>query len=721
VISREALEQFTKKRTEQSAPAPIEESFDIEAYLSKHGFEVSRRKPWQAHAGGFIFELVECPFNPDHADGSAAFTLVKGVPGFSCKHNGCHGKTIKDVFAIFPADPNREEELEGLTQARLLCELAADVGLFHTDDGVAYGKVPVRHHLETWSLRSKAFRGWLIKKFYDLYQKPPGAQALQNTLELLEARAQYDSPEAPIFVRVGESAGSIYIDLCNAEWEAVEISAAGWRLITNSPIRFRRSKGMKSLPHPARGGTLAILRNLINIGDDDNWLLCTAWLVAAYRPNGPYPILILQGEQGSAKSTTARLLRRLIDPSVALVRTPPRDERDLLIAASNSWLLTYDNLSGIQLWLSDALCRVATGGGFSTRELCTDSDEVFFGGARPICLNGIDYLTGRPDLADRALVLSVPRIEESKRREESEIYADFEHNLPQMFGSLCDAVSTALSRFSHIRLARKPRMADFAAWAAAAAPALGSSQETFEAAYFSNRAEAVQDTLESDSVAVALLQLIEEQTQIDGAGVWEGTCKALLGELERLSADGVKRSRDWPKSPRGLSGRLRRLVTFLRESGVEITFQPKGTRGKRPLTISRTWPHLTATNATTATTDPESSRYQSATTHQPYDGREPEVSDQTPPDAQSPLQPSSANPFDASGTRAHKAVAAEVAVDCNAVLDGETQGGDPGDRVGACVMCGPVEWEWVGGKRVCPICRAPSAAPARVERERFEL
>ena len=112
-------------------------------------------------------------------------------------------------------------------------------------------------------------------------------------------------------------------------------------------------------------------------------MLLAAWLVAAFRPHGPYPILVLHGEQGSAKSTTARVLRALLDPNTAPLRGEPRDLRDVMIAASNGWIISFDNLSRIPHWLSDALCRLATGGGFSTRELYTDSEEVLFDAQRP--------------------------------------------------------------------------------------------------------------------------------------------------------------------------------------------------------------------------------------------------------------------------------------------------------------------------------------------------
>ena len=76
----------------------------MEAYLAKHGFEVLRRKPWNSHPGGQIFELDKCPFDSNHTGGSAAFTVADGGPGFGCKHDGCQGKTIKDVFVMYPLD-----------------------------------------------------------------------------------------------------------------------------------------------------------------------------------------------------------------------------------------------------------------------------------------------------------------------------------------------------------------------------------------------------------------------------------------------------------------------------------------------------------------------------------------------------------------------------------------------------------------------------------------
>ena len=344
---------------------------------------------------------------------------------------------------------------------------------------------------------------------------------------------------------------------------------------------------MQPLPRPVPGGCVTLLRPLINVGDDDNWVLCLSWLLAALRPKGPYPILLLQGEQGTAKSTMERLLRRIVDPVSAPVRTPPRSDRDLLIAAVNTWVIAYDNLSGIPHWLSDALCRLATGGGFSTRELYTDSDEVIFDAMRPVILNAIDHLAERPDLADRALIFQLPRIDRKERKDERQIYSQFERELPKILGALYSAVSTALARIPETSLSEKPRMADFALWAVAGMPGFDLLPEMFLAAYCGNRAEAVEDTLEGEGVAAAVLELLD-QIEKDGEDQWEGTCKQLLHEIQSRTDDATKKSSTWPTTPRGLSGRLRRIATFMREAAVEITFHPKSGRGQRPLSIKRT-------------------------------------------------------------------------------------------------------------------------------------
>jgi RepB DNA-primase from phage plasmid len=490
------------------------------------------------------------------------------------EENGRNGKARITVGGKPPneqdASPSEEKE-EKTTQAQLLVRCAEGAEFFHTPAGDAYVAVPVGDHRETHLIKSKGFRRWLVREYYGEQDRPPGAQALQDALGLLEARAQFDGPQTEVYVRVAGHAGAVYVDLANDEWEAVEITRAGWRVVPaeDLPVRFRRSRGMLPLPAPQRprsdkDGPDDLLRRFINLEPGGRELrLLTAWLVQSLRPTGPYPILILQGEQGSAKSTLARLLRSVVDPSTAPLRTAPRNERDLIITATNSWCLAFDNISIIPPWCSDALCRLSTGGGFSARELYSDSEEVLFEATRPSILNGITDVATRPDLVDRGILVNLPRIAAEERRSEAELLEAIEEARPYILGGLFDAISGALGAVESVQLEGMPRMADFAVWAAAAESALGWEPGAFLEAYADNRARAVEGALEADPVATALQEFMASR---DG---WSGTAAELWDKLNDLAGENTRRSKAWPGAPNALSGRIKRLAPALRDAGIE--------------------------------------------------------------------------------------------------------------------------------------------------------
>jgi hypothetical protein len=344
------------------------------------------------------------------------------------------------------------------SQATEMVEFAADAELFHSSDGEAFGTFAVADHRETYPLRSKAFRRWLARQFYQEHEKAPGSQALQDTVTVLEGKALFDGPEYPVYTRLAEHAGAIYLDLADADWRTVKITPDGWQVANESPVKFRRPRGMLPLPCPVTGGCLDDLRQLFNIKDDQAWRLLKGFLVQMLNPKGPYPALIFHGEQGSAKSTQCRMVRALNDPNTAPLRAAPRDGRDLIIAATNGWVIALDNLSSVSDWLSDAICRLATGGGFATRELYSDGEESLFDAERPVILNGIEELATRGDLLDRAIVIYLPSIPEEHRRPEATLWSDFAAQHPKILGALLDAVSMALRKRDDVQLKGLPRM-----------------------------------------------------------------------------------------------------------------------------------------------------------------------------------------------------------------------------------------------------------------------
>jgi hypothetical protein len=491
----------------------------------------------------------------------------------------------------------------------MLIALAEGLELFHTPNGTAYADLFIDRHRETWPVRSARVRGWLRRRYYDATGEAASAAALGSALNLLEARAQFDGLERLVNVRVAEHAGRIYVDLADPAWRAIEIAPDGWQVMAEPPVRFRRPPGMSPLPVPQPGGSLEELTSFLNLPGRDDLVLATAWLLAALRPSGPYPLLVVAGEQGSAKTVLSKLLRTLIDPNVAPVRTLPREERDVFIAANNGHVLAFDNLSALPPWLSDTLCRLASGGAFAVRQLYTDQDEVLLTAARPIILNGIEDVVTRPDLADRALFLTLRPMAEAQRRPEQELWRAFELARPRLLGTLLDAMSHGLAALPGVHLDRLPRMADFVLWAAACEGALWPAG-AFVRAYEDNRRVAIEDAIDADPVAACVRELMAER------GSWAGSATDLL----RMSANrGSGRIAidlsGWPKSPRAIAGRLRRAQTFLRILGIEIRFSRIGHSGSRLITIQATTRETVSTVSTGrmgAVETDEGLRYQSS-------------------------------------------------------------------------------------------------------------
>lgn len=465
----------------------------------------------------------------------------------------------------------RVEHRDDAKQSERIAKTALDsLELFHSRNQKPFASIPVDDHTEHWSLESSQFRDWLGREFFEENGAPPDAQAIREAKAILRAEACFNGPTRRVWTRVAEADGNIYLDLGGPEWRAVKITPESWGIVNDPPVVFRRSGAMRPLPEPDSNGDISSLRSLLNADDDETWILTASFLVAALRPDYPYPILALHGEQGSGKSTQAKMMRLLVDPAKPSAKGYVKNERDLLIAARNNHFLNLDNLSGLRVWLADALCRLATGSGFSTRKLYTDDAEEVFEATRPIIMNGITSLTDRPDLADRAVVLNLPPVPPEERQPEEEVWSRFEEVRSSVLGGLLDAVSTALDRIDEVELDTLPRMADFARWVTAAAPALPWEEGQFIEAYRSNRKEAVDKTLEANPLAQAMIEFMEDHR------TWEGKPSDLLRALERVADERSTKSDAWPGNASWLSRKLKRPAPFLRKKGIEIEWDPGG-------------------------------------------------------------------------------------------------------------------------------------------------
>lgn len=461
--------------------------------------------------------------------------------------------------------PPQRDGLIGLTDG---CEF------WHGPDGEAYVTFPVKSHRENWPVRSKRFRTWLTGQAYTQQQTVPGSQALEDALRFLEGRALNDGPEKKPWKRVGATNDGWYLDLCDETWRVVEISGDGWRIIDGRNLPFIRSPSMRPLPEPVQGELIESLRRFVNVSSEADFMSIVSWLLAAIHHRGEYPVLVVQGEQGSGKSTFSRMLREIVDPNVAPIRSAPKDEEDLIVSAANAHVLAFDNISKIEPAMSDALCRVATGGGFATRTHYSNTEESVFWVCAPIMLNGIPALAERPDLARRALVIHLCAIPNDERQAEDDVWSDWVKAAPGVLGALLDGLSTAFRRLPTTKLARSSSMAYFEKLVEAASPALGWEPGQFAEVYKSNQSDLQGAAFEADPVAMAIADLIAE----DYPRGWAGTATRLLDLLTGRVSEGMKKSLQWPKTAQGLGNRIERVKPLLRDRGIIIERKHSGER-----------------------------------------------------------------------------------------------------------------------------------------------
>jgi phage/plasmid primase-like uncharacterized protein len=481
-------------------------------------------------------------------------------------------------------DEGDDDADESEKQVDVLLKLASRAKLFHNnDDGNGYADITVNGHRETWVINSQGFKRWLLGRYYHETGSAPSSNAMTSALSVIGAKAQFDGEHQAIYLRVAAVDGRVYLDLCDSEWRVIEIDERGWRLTTNAPVRFIRRKGMRALPEPTHGGSVNTLRKYLNVSRDSDFVLIESWALSALNGRGPYVILDVTGEQGTAKTTSLKVLRDLIDPNASDLRAPPRDERDLFIAASNAHVLGYDNLSWIPDWLSDALSRLATGGGLATRQLYTDDEERLFHATRPILLGAISEIVVRGDLADRVITIQLDLIADSKRRREREFKAAFEKDRPGILGALLDAVAHGLKQLPNMDIKNLPRMADYYEWVIACGDGLLWDAGAFAKAYKENREAITFDVVDSDPIAHAIFVFMDaEFTE------WTGTATELLDNLEMIAGDKVTKSKRWPTTPSGLGHRFKRIAAPLRRLGIEILRgERQGKARDRIITITR--------------------------------------------------------------------------------------------------------------------------------------
>ena len=575
----QALANMVPQSPQRQPREPYEgDAFDLERWIADHGLEVATVAPWQ---GGRKWVLSVCPWNAEHRNRSAYIVqFLSGAIAAGCHHNSCQGKgwpELRDVVEPGWRDKggkgrmHKPREKAGTQRGkhshadRLLQLVRESRALLFTDQqGEGYvapeGDGTVVHRLD-----SRATRRWLSRLLYTAAGKAPSGEALQTAILTLEAIAGAEGPRIPLEVRVAWQNGAVWYDLGG---EAVRIENIDWQLIESPPVLFARFLHQVPQVKPESGDFNAIDAFLPCGGEAA--LLLKVWALAALVPDGPRPLLDLGGPQGSGKSTTAKVLKRLIDPSIVLTIRRIPDAKELSQILAQNWAVFFDNIGHLSADASDAFSAAVSGDGDLRRKLYTDSDTVAFIYRRVVSLNSISHTAQRPDLLDRTLLITLQRISPEAREDEAAFWGRFNAALPSILGGAFDILVRAIALRPMVKLASKPRMADFAAWGYAIAEAAGWGGARFLAAYERNVGRQHEEAVAASVVAQAIIAFMESR------GAWEGPASALKITLdpvaEQQGIDLKSRWSGWPADAPRLSKEVRRLAETLGASGIEVSY-----------------------------------------------------------------------------------------------------------------------------------------------------
>ncbi|MDP3697159.1 MAG: bifunctional DNA primase/polymerase [Candidatus Taylorbacteria bacterium] len=464
-----------------------------------------------------------------------------------------------------------EESEQRKTQSGLLLEQIEgdeNIVLFHDELKDPYVKLVINGHQEIWRVRGKQFKRWLAKSFWEKHKKTANSDTLNIVLTTIEGKACFDGKEFKLANRITWLDDSLWYDLSDDGWRVVKITTQGWSIVNMSPILFRHYAHQQAQIEPEAGGDAAAVLKFVNIRNDKQKLLFLVYLISCFVPEFPHPVLNIYGSQGSAKSTLSKVVRRLVDPSMVEVSEFPKTAVELLQKLSHHWCIFFDNVSSLPDFVSDTLCRAVTGAGFSKRELYSDDEDVIYTLKRCIGINGINLVAEKPDLLERSILLELDRVPKEERRQEKELFEEFEHERPKILGGIFDVLVKALQIKDSIHLPCLPRMADFAAWGCAIAEAMGYSKKEFLDAYSANIENQNKEVLYESFVASALIAFMEDK------GEWKGTPSELLMELKKIASEvhGVNTDKEkgFPKAANILSKRLNQLKSNLAEAGIQF-------------------------------------------------------------------------------------------------------------------------------------------------------
>jgi len=466
------------------------------------------------------------------------------------------------------------------TQAEVVIEAAKKNGIepFMDQHEEAYSAIEVKGHREIVRIRSSRFSLWLQHLYYLETKKTLNKDALGRAVAMFEAKALFEGKKRPLSLRVAWHEGDLFYDLCDEAWRAVRISPSikpyGWEILDRPPILFKREKHMKAQVEPVPGGSwddlwLKILNFL-----PEQWVLCKPHVLQLFLPGHPTAFLNPNNRKGAAKTFTAKFIRELVDPSSSPLQELNNPRTNLNDLFEQNYLPIFDNMDGdIKDYVFNKLCRVNTGEASQERELYKNKEQVLYEYQRTAIITSIAPVgTDHPDFVQRTVYVGLRYIPDGERKDEKQLAAEFASMRGQVLGFIFTTLSKALAIKSNVHLERLPRMADYAIWGETLSRALGEKDGKFIAAYRGSIKSGVEEALNADPLALAIMQLFAEPGRLHFIAPADDLYKKLVEVAKEKSIDTT--GKRWPGAANALSRRMREIVDDLKDQDIHYAKRP---------------------------------------------------------------------------------------------------------------------------------------------------
>jgi hypothetical protein len=500
------------------------------------------------------------------------------------KHN--HNDNSKDE-----ENNNNNNNTSSTNPEKLLQTVEDNIILLFTDQyDISYAQIQINDHQETIKIESKRFSRLLAKLYYDSTGKVMPSDAINNAVNILQAKAEFEGEKYPLSVRVAaynnlkeideKNAFEIYYDLADSKRRCVKISNKKWEVVHSPPIPLfvkynQIEQGIPVSSYPS--DILDKLIDLTNVKKARDRKLLKVYVITLFIPDIPHAILLLHGDKGAAKSTLEKLIKLLVDPTKPILLTIPKDRTEFIQQAYHNHVIYYDNLKYIPNWFSDEVCKIVTGVGSTKRKLYSDDEDIVYELKRCLGVNGINISLTEPDALDRSILIELERIDDGNL-EEKEIINKLLEIRPQILGCIFDVIVRAMQIKSSLTIRKLPRMADFALWGEAIARAMNYKENEFLSLYKQNIGQQNIEAIEFNSLATAIVRLVEswdnkqEGEQIINEKQYDP--QTLLDKLNLVAAEyGIDTSNyhEWPKDIKWLSRRLKIIRSNLLEGlGIDV-------------------------------------------------------------------------------------------------------------------------------------------------------